>query len=128
MNMEEFYKENYLKELRDNFSNAPQDAMIDRVTAAAVVGRSPQWMVVRALAGEGVPFVKKANRYQYRKLDILEWLEDELNRRGKRAFDRGHPMFRMGRHIYLRMIPYITPEAIKDNLYIDKFPEKKEEV
>jgi hypothetical protein len=54
-------------ELRAEFWNAPDDALLDRKTVAAGIHRSIGWMELKAIHGGGIPFYKCGRRCLYRK-------------------------------------------------------------
>ena len=62
-------------DLRNNFWNAPTDALLDRETTAAGIVRSRGWMELKAVTGGGIPFLKCGRRCLYRKSDTLCWLQ-----------------------------------------------------
>jgi hypothetical protein len=69
-----------ISELRIDFWNAPNEALLDRETTAAGVVRSLGWMELKAITGGGIPFLKCGRRCLYRKSDSLAWLEANSKR------------------------------------------------
>lgn len=69
-----------MSELRQEFWNAPNEALLDRKTVAAGILRSLGWMELKALTGDGVPYLKCGRRCLYRKSDALKWLEENSKR------------------------------------------------
>jgi hypothetical protein len=69
-----------ITQLRQEFSGAPDDALLDRPTTAAGIGYSFGWMELKATTGGGVPFLKVGRRCLYRKSDALAWLEANSQR------------------------------------------------
>lgn len=67
-------------QLRQEFWDAPLEALLDRRTIAAGIMRSKGWMELRALKGNGVPYLKCGRRCMYRKVDALKWLEQNSQR------------------------------------------------
>lgn len=65
----------YLRDLREDFYAAPNEALLDRKTVAAGIGFSLAWMEIKAVTGGGIPFLKVGRRCLYRKSDVLAWLE-----------------------------------------------------
>jgi len=61
--------------LRNEFWVAPVEALLDRATTAAGLGRSIAWMELVATRGGGPSFLKFGRRVLYRKGDVLSWLE-----------------------------------------------------
>ena len=61
-------------DLRTEFWNAPLEALLDRPTTAAGLGRSVAWMELKATRGGGPPFIKFGRRVLYEKRTALEWL------------------------------------------------------
>ena len=64
-----------LSDLRNDFWNSPNEALLDRETTAAGVMRSLGWMELKAVTGGGIPYLKCGRRCLYRKTDALIWLE-----------------------------------------------------
>lgn len=69
-----------ISELRTEFWEAPNCALLDRQTTAAGVGYSLGWMELKAIHGGGIPFLKCGRRCLYRKSDTLAWLEANSKR------------------------------------------------
>mgnify|MGYP002737702915 CR=1 FL=1 len=57
------------------FWTVPDDALLDRKTVAAGIGRSTKWVELKACTGGFVEFIKSGNKCLYRKGDVLAWLE-----------------------------------------------------
>lgn len=64
-----------IAQLRKEFWEAPDEALLDRKTTAAGVNRSMGWMELKATSGGGIPFYKCGRLCLYRKSDALKWLE-----------------------------------------------------
>lgn len=67
-------------ELRTEFWDAPQEALLDRKTTAAGIGYSLGWIEIKANTGGGIPYLKCGRRCLYRKSDTLEWLASNSKR------------------------------------------------
>lgn len=57
-----------------NFYSAPNDALFDQKTIAAVRGCSTATMERDRWAGGGIPFRKIGGKVRYKKADVLNWL------------------------------------------------------
>lgn len=57
------------------FWTVPNEALLDRRTVAAGIGRSTKWIEMRACYGGFVDFIKAGNKCLYRKSDVIAWLE-----------------------------------------------------
>ena len=62
-------------DLRNEFWDAPLEALLDRPTTAAGMGYSVPWLELRATDGGGPRYLKMRRRVLYRKADVLAWLE-----------------------------------------------------
>ena len=67
-------------ELRREFVEAPEEALLTRPIVAAGIGYSLSWLEVVATHGNGPPFYKRGRRVLYKKLDVLRWLEANSQR------------------------------------------------
>lgn len=61
-------------ELRADFWRAPDEALLDRKTAAAGMGYTVGWLEWTATHGGGPILTKIGRRVRYRKSDVLAWL------------------------------------------------------
>lgn len=61
--------------LRGEFYSLPDDAKVDRATAAAAAYLMPQTMESLAIRGGGPPYTKFGRRALYMKKDIVTWLD-----------------------------------------------------
>lgn len=61
-------------ELIQDFYNAPDSALFDQITIAAVLGCSTALIERNRWAGGGIPFIKINRAVRYRKSDALAWL------------------------------------------------------
>ena len=61
-------------ELRVDFWRAPDEALLDRKTAAAGMGYTVGWLEWTATHGGGPILTKIGRRVRYRKSDVLAWL------------------------------------------------------
>lgn len=57
------------------FWTVPNEALLDRKTVAAGIGRSRKWLELKACSGGFVGFIKSGNKCLYRKGEVLAWLE-----------------------------------------------------
>ena len=68
-------------QLRDDFYNAPDDALLDRKTVAAGLNRSVSWLEKFATHGGGPTLLKVGNKsVLYRKRDVVRWFEGYVRR------------------------------------------------
>lgn len=58
-----------------DFWEAPNEAFFDQKTVAAVACRSTYWCEKLRCEGGGIPFSKNRKKCLYRKVDIIEWLD-----------------------------------------------------
>jgi hypothetical protein len=61
-------------ELRADFWRAPDEALLDRKTAAAGMGYTVGWLECTATHGGGPILTKIGRSVRYRKSDVLTWL------------------------------------------------------
>jgi len=73
-------------ELRGDFWRAPQEALLDRKTAAAGMGYTVGWLEWTATNGGGPILTKIGRSVRYRKSDVINWL-DANSRRIERTSD-----------------------------------------
>ncbi|WP_333874798.1 helix-turn-helix transcriptional regulator [Methylobacter sp.] len=62
-------------DLLNQFNAAPDDALFDQKTIAAVRDCSLATMERDRWAGTGIPFIKLGRSVKYRKADVLLWLD-----------------------------------------------------
>ncbi len=67
-------------ELREEFDKSPLNALLNSEVTAAAVGKSIYWLDAKAVKGGGIPFYKIGKCRQYRKKDILEFIESKAGR------------------------------------------------
>lgn len=73
-------------ELCADFWRAPDEALLNRKTAAAGLGFTVGWLEWAATHGGGPMLTKIGRSVRYRKADVLAWL-DANSRRVERAAD-----------------------------------------
>ena len=64
-------------ELLNEFDSAPNSALFNQQTLAALLDCSTHLLERNRWAGVGVPFLKIGRKVLYRKSDILEFLENQ---------------------------------------------------
>jgi hypothetical protein len=57
------------------FKEAPDDALLDRITTAAGLGVKVSLLSTKAIRGGGPPFQKIGFKTMYKKSDAVEWLK-----------------------------------------------------
>jgi len=67
-------------DLRADFWHAPDEALLDRKTAAAGMGYTPAWLEWAATHGGGPVITKIGRNVRYRKTDVLAWLNAHSRR------------------------------------------------
>ncbi len=65
-------------ELLNEFESAPNSALFNQHTLAAILDCSTQLLERNRWAGDGVPYIKIGRKVLYRKSDILQWLAKHL--------------------------------------------------
>ena len=63
--------------LLNEFESAPQSALFNQQTIAAVLSCSTQLLERNRWAGSGVPYLKIGRKVLYRKSDILNFLQQQ---------------------------------------------------
>ena len=78
-------------DLRAEFWQAPDEALLDRKTAAAGMGYTVGWLEWTATHGGGPILTKIGRTVRYRKADVLAWLEANSSRveRTSEGVERG---------------------------------------
>ena len=64
-------------DLLNEFESAPQSALFNQQTIAAVLSCSTQLLERNRWAGSGVPYLKIGRKVLYRKSDILDFLQQQ---------------------------------------------------
>jgi len=64
-------------DLINEFEIAPDATLFDQKTLAAVLDCSTQLLERNRWAGQGVPYIKIGRTVRYRKLDILQYLQQQ---------------------------------------------------
>ena len=67
-------------QLRSEFWLAGDQELLNRATIAAGIGRSIGWLELKAVTGDGIPYLKCGRRCLYRKADALAWLAQNSKR------------------------------------------------
>lgn len=60
------------------------DMLLDNDTAAYFVSAKPQTLIAWRMLGKGPPYVRIGRSIRYRKSDLVNWLEEQTVRPGKR--------------------------------------------
>ena len=63
--------------LLNEFESAPQSALFNQQTIAAVLSCSTQLLERNRWAGSGVPYLKIGRKVLYRKSDVLDFLQQQ---------------------------------------------------
>ena len=63
--------------LLNEFESAPQSALFNQQTIAAVLSCSTQLLERNRWAGSGAPYLKIGRKVLYRKSDVLEFLQQQ---------------------------------------------------
>ncbi|QDP72029.1 helix-turn-helix domain-containing protein [Legionella israelensis] len=63
--------------LLNEFESAPDSALFNQLTLAAVLNCSTQLLERNRWAGEGVPYLKIGRKVLYRKSDVLGFLQQQ---------------------------------------------------
>lgn len=63
--------------LLNEFESAPQSALFNHQTIAAVLSCSTQLLERNRWAGSGVPYLKIGRKVLYRKSDVLDFLQQQ---------------------------------------------------
>lgn len=66
--------------LRAEFYSLPDEAMVDRETAAAALYYERQTLEVKAIKGNGPPYTRMGRRAMYRKGDVIAWAATQGSR------------------------------------------------
>lgn len=64
-------------QLINEFEAAPNAALFNQITLAAILNCSKQLLERNRWAGEGVPYIKIGRRVLYRKTDIINFLQKQ---------------------------------------------------
>lgn len=75
-------------QLLNEFDSAPNSALFNQQTLAALLDCSTHLLERNRWAGAGVPFLKIGRKVLYRKSDILEFLENQTVYRSTSATGR----------------------------------------
>ena len=65
---------NNVNTLRQEFLEAPAQALLSTKVVQAYMGLSKQWFDGKAVYGDGIPFIKLAHKRMYNKQDVLDWI------------------------------------------------------
>tara|TARA_Y100000588_G_scaffold368114_1_gene435639 strand:+ start:174 stop:449 length:276 start_codon:yes stop_codon:yes gene_type:complete len=63
--------------LLNEFESAPQSALFNQQTIAAVLSCSTQLLERNRWAGSGLPYLKMGRKVLYRKSDVLDFLQQQ---------------------------------------------------
>lgn len=64
-----------INELRQDFADAPDEALFETRAVAAFMSMSISYLDNKAVRGGGIPYTKLSNKRLYKKKDVLDWLE-----------------------------------------------------
>lgn len=67
-------------DLRNEFINADNAALLSTQVVAAYTGLSLSWFHNKAVLGGGIPYTKIGHKRQYLKQDVLDWLANHTKK------------------------------------------------
>lgn len=67
-------------ELINEFDSAPETALFNQISIAAVLDCSKHLLERQRWVGAGVPYLKLGGRVRYRKKDVLDYLDKNKSR------------------------------------------------
>ena len=69
-----------INELRKEFIEADEEALLKTAVVSAYMGLSIPWFNNKAVSGGGIPFTKIGRARMYAKKDVLEWMQVHLKK------------------------------------------------
>ncbi len=67
-------------QLQKEFINAPAEAFLKSDVVSAYINRSVAWLNGKAVSGGGIPFHKMGRNRLYKKVDVMNWVEQNCQR------------------------------------------------